>query len=100
MSVGPQNRKPAYSLELEAAILFTSPGMASWADPTLPRTCGDCAYREKIKRGRKGQGRCSKYEQLMGRHGALLGRQQQGCKFFDAAAGSGARPPEGPEERR
>jgi hypothetical protein len=56
MSIGPQNRTAAYLPETEAAILSTSPGMASWADPTVPHTCGDCCYWDEIERGRsKGQ---------------------------------------------
>jgi hypothetical protein len=45
--IGPQNRKLAYSAETEAAILSTSRGMASWADPTVPHTCGDCVHWEE-----------------------------------------------------
>jgi hypothetical protein len=83
--IGPQNRKPAYSVETEEAILSTSPVMASWADPTVPHTCGDCALWDEIKRGgRKGQGRWRKYRQRMGRPGAPVDRRQQACKLFDA----------------
>jgi hypothetical protein len=84
--IGPENRKLAYSVETEEAILSTSRGMASWADPTVPHTCGDCALWEEIERGgRKGQGRCRKYQQLtMGQRGAPVDRRQQACKFFDA----------------
>ena len=83
--IGPKNRKLAYSAETEAKILSTSRGMASWADPTVPHTCGDCAHWEEIKRGRKGQGRCRMYQQLtMGQRGEPIDRRQQACKFCDA----------------
>ena len=85
MSIGPQNRKPAYSAETEAAILSTSSGMASWADPTSPYTCGECVHWDEIKRGRKGQGRCRKYVQLtMGRRGAPVDRRQHACRFCES----------------
>jgi hypothetical protein len=84
MSIGPQNRTAAYSAETEAAILSTSPGMASWADPTVPHACGDCVDWDEITRGgRKGHGRCRKYEQRMGRPGAPVDRRQQACRSFE-----------------
>jgi hypothetical protein len=87
VSIGPQNRKPAYSPETEAAILSTSRGMASWADPSVPHSCGGCALWDEIKRGAgKGQGRCRKYEQRMGQRGPPVDRRQQACRLFELTA--------------
>ena len=81
--IGPQNRVAgAHSLEVERALLHTVAGQADFADPTLNRQCGDCAWFLKEPKA-QAKGRCGLYQQRMrGRTGAVLSNQQCACRQF------------------
>jgi hypothetical protein len=84
--IGPANRViGAHSPQTESALAFTAPGQATWADPTLPHTCGECAHWNAIKGGRKNMGRCREYSaRMQGRQGQPIESRQQACRAFAA----------------
>ena len=48
--IGPLNRVPgAHAPQIETSLAFTAPGQATWADPTIPHTCGECAHWTTLK---------------------------------------------------
>ena len=48
--IGPANRVAGtHSPRIETALAFTAPGQATWADPSIPHTCGDCAHWVTLK---------------------------------------------------
>jgi hypothetical protein len=82
--IGPLNRVPgAHVSQIETALAFTAPGQATWADPTIPHTCGDCAHWAKLKGRGKNMGRCREYSaRMQGLNGALIEGRQQACGAF------------------
>jgi hypothetical protein len=85
--IGPQNRVAgAHSLEVERALLHTVAGQADFADPTLDRQCGDCAWFRKEPKA-QAKGRCGLYQQRMrGRAGATFSHRQCACRQFRAVS--------------
>ena len=64
--IGPLNRFPgAHAPQIETALAFTAPGQATFADPTLPYTCGDCAHWVELKDRKKEHGSLSR---ILGSH--------------------------------
>lgn len=64
--IGPLNRFPgAHAPQIETALAFTAPGQATFADPTLPHTCGDCAHWVELKDRKKEHGSLSR---ILGSH--------------------------------
>ena len=60
--IGPANRVAgAHTQQIEMALAFTAPGQATWADPSIPHTCGDCAHFVEVTGGRKNMGRCREH---------------------------------------
>ena len=48
--IGRSNRvSGAHAPQIEAALAFTAPGQATWADPTIPHTCSECAHWADLK---------------------------------------------------
>jgi hypothetical protein len=82
--IGAPNRVPgAHAPQIETALAFTAPGQATWADPTIPHTCGDCGHWAEQ---RKNLGRCREYSARMrGRQGKPVERGQQACRAFELA---------------
>ncbi len=62
----------------ERGYALTPPGMAFWADTgPVGKTCRDCVhYHQK-------QGRCLKYQQLMGCKGKRFRADTPSCKYFE-----------------
>jgi len=69
--IGPTHRVGgAHAPQIETALAFTAPGQATWADPTLPRTCSECAHWADLKGQGKNMGRCREYSaRMQGRRG-------------------------------
>jgi hypothetical protein len=86
--IGPSNRVPgAHASQIEMALAFTAPGQATWADPSIPHTCGDCAHWVTLKGRGKNMGRCREFSTRMrGLHGPPFERRQQACGAFELAA--------------
>ena len=86
--IGPPNRVPgAHAPQIETAVAFTAPGQATWADPTIPNTCGECARWADLKGQGKNIGRCREFSARMrGLHGPPFERRQQACGAFELAA--------------
>jgi hypothetical protein len=43
--IGPANRVPGpHAPQIEPVLAFTAPGQATWAHPTIPHTCSECAH--------------------------------------------------------
>ena len=91
--IGPTNRVAgAHAPQIETALAFTAPGQATWADPTIPHTCGECAHWADLKGQGKNMGRCREFSTRMrGLHGPPLERRQQACSAFELAAKPPAR---------
>jgi hypothetical protein len=91
--IGPANRVPgAHAPQIETALAFTAPGQATWADPTIPHTCGDCAHWAKLKGRGKNMGGCREFSaRMQGRHGPPIERRQQACGAFQLAGKAPAR---------
>jgi hypothetical protein len=91
--IGPPNRvSGAHAPQIETALAFTAPGQATWADPTIANSCGDCAHFAKIIGRGKNMGRCREFSARMrGLHGPPLERRQQACSAFELAAKPQAR---------
>ncbi len=91
--IGPSNRVPgAHVPEIETALAFTAPGQATWADPTIPNTCGDCAHFAKLMARGKSMGRCGEYSaRMQGLHGPPIDCRQQACGAFKLAEKAAAR---------
>jgi hypothetical protein len=85
--IGPSNRVlGAHATQIETAPAFTAPGQATWADPSIPHTCGDCAHWVTLKGQGKSMGRCREFSARMrGLHGPPLERRQQACGAFGPA---------------
>ena len=83
--IGPLNRVPgAHPSQIETALAFTAPGQATWADPTIPHTCGDCGHWAELKVRGKNTARCREYSaRMQGRHGPPIERRQQACGAFE-----------------
>ena len=91
--IGPLNRVPgAHAPQIETSLAFTAPGQATWADPTIPNSCGDCANWAKLKGRGKSMGRCREYSARMrGLHGPPIDCRQQACGAFKLAEKAAAR---------
>jgi hypothetical protein len=91
--IGPPNRVPgAHAPQIETALAFTAPGQATWADPTIPHTCGDCAHWAELKGQGKNMGRCREYSaRMQGRHGQPIEKRQQACGAFEGVEKAAAR---------
>jgi hypothetical protein len=85
--IGPPNRVPgAHAPQIEVALAFTAPGQATWADPTIPPMCGDCAHWAELSGRGRNMGRCREYSaRMQGRHGPPLERRQHACGAFEPA---------------
>ena len=83
--IGPANRvHGVHTPRIETSLDYTVPGQATWADPTIPHTCGECGRWAVGKR--KDQGRCLEYSaRMQGRQGPLIGKRQQACGAFEPA---------------
>ena len=70
--IGPlESRSGAHAPQIETALAFTAPGQATWADPTIPHTCGDCAHLADLMARGKSMGRCREYSaRMQGLHAA------------------------------
>jgi hypothetical protein len=79
----PQHRRPgAHSTEVEHALLHTVAGQADFANSTLGRQCGDCAWFQKAPKART-MGRCGLYaRRTQGRAGATFSHLQCACRQF------------------
>jgi hypothetical protein len=86
--IGPSNRVPgAHASQIETALAYTAPGQATWADPSIPHICADCAHFAKINGRGRGVGRCREYSaRMQGLHGPPIDQRQQACGAFDLAA--------------
>jgi hypothetical protein len=86
--IGPANRVPgAHATQIETALAYTAPGQATWADPSIPHTCGDCAHWVTLKGRGKNIGRCREFSARMrGLHGPPFERWQQACGALELAA--------------
>ena len=91
--IGPANRVPGtHSPQIEAALAVTAPGQATWADPTIPHTCSECAHWADLKGQGKNMGRCREYSaRMQGRQGKSIERRQQACGAFELAEKAAAR---------
>jgi hypothetical protein len=90
--IGPLNRVPgAHASQTETALAFTAPGQATWADPNIPHTCGECAHWARPKGQGKNMGRCREYSaRMQGRRGQPIERRQQACGAFQLAGKAAA----------
>jgi hypothetical protein len=81
--IGPQfRRRGAHAPEIERALLHTVAGQADFADPTLGRQCGDCAWFRKAPK-KRAKGTCGLYAQRMqGQAGAAFASAQCACRQF------------------
>jgi hypothetical protein len=91
--IGPSNRVPgAHATQIETALAYTAPGQATWADPSIPHTCGDCAHWVTLRGQGKGVGRCREYSaRMQGLHGPPIDRRQQAGGAFKLAEKAAAR---------
>jgi hypothetical protein len=91
--IGPANRVPgAHAPQIETALASTAPGQATWADPTIPHACGECAHWAELKGRGKNMGRCREYAaRMQGRPGQPIRRKQQPCGAFELAEKAAAR---------
>ena len=81
-----------YDPVLTAQIAKTRPGMAHWAGSgPFGRTCGDCSYLtywQQIRNaagnnvGTKQRHGCAKFRELTGRHGPVVPKHAEACRYF------------------
>jgi hypothetical protein len=100
-----------YDPVLSAQIAKTKPGMAHWAGSgPFGRTCADCAYFGYWRQVQNAAGNtvatkryhgCGKFFALTGRHGPIVPKRTEACRYFqphdDNASSLGTRPAPGHE---